>query len=194
MSFADSLKNFWDWLRSDQILSGAAGTLISAGVIWVLSLMWAKVNSTPLKLFWFRRKMRLEVNRLEISSAVLLTVVIVLVQSQFVAAFLVALLLTYVGFRIEWMSEPTTEDPKIVVHSATYEWSLPLNYGLKQLDVSRKVRELVTRGTRKFVVSPACFGLPDPAPNIPKVLKIHYSIDGKEYDQNIADGLLMVFK
>lgn len=77
----------------------------------------------------------------------------------------------------------------IVIHSATFEWFPVIHSGSpKQLEVTAKVRELVSDGTFTMTAKLATFGMPDPAPSRPKKLFLHYTILGVEKELKVDEG------
>lgn len=71
---------------------------------------------------------------------------------------------------------------RIIVLSATYEWPAG------QVDVTAKVKEMVSNAIFTLVVAPSTFGIPDPAYGIVKTLKVHCKIDGEEREFIKKDG------
>jgi len=64
------------------------------------------------------------------------------------------------------------------------------SYGVqgKTVDVTNKIKDLVSQGTYEGPVSPGFLGVEDPAYGIGKVLKIHCRIYGKEKELSFFDG------
>jgi DNA-binding transcriptional regulator GbsR (MarR family) len=64
------------------------------------------------------------------------------------------------------------------------------NYGItgKFVDVTSKIKELVANKIFDGPVSPSFLGVEDPAFGMPKILKIHCRIHGKETELSFADG------
>lgn len=71
---------------------------------------------------------------------------------------------------------------KIIVLAAKYTW----NGG--NVDVTSKVRQLISEGIDTIIVDPSVFGIRDPAPRIQKTLKINFKINGKEKELIHIDG------
>lgn len=70
----------------------------------------------------------------------------------------------------------------IIIYSATYLW----NNG--QVDVTGRIKDLVSKGTLHGVVDPATFGIEDPIKGTQKTLKLHYRINGQEKELSKVDG------
>lgn len=70
----------------------------------------------------------------------------------------------------------------INILSAMYEWPTD------QVDVTPKIKELISKGIFTLVVDPSTFGIQDPAHGVVKTLKIHCKIDGKEREFIKKDG------
>lgn len=79
-------------------------------------------------------------------------------------------------------ASPIVFSQSINILSATYLW----NGG--QIDVTSKIKELVSKGIYTIMVDPSTFGIPDPAHRILKTLKIHCKINDKEKEFSHFDG------
>jgi hypothetical protein len=70
----------------------------------------------------------------------------------------------------------------IRIYSAVYKWANG------QIDVTHKVKELVSKGIYQGTVDPVTFGISDPAYGKRKNLKIHCRIHGQEKELSFFDG------
>lgn len=70
----------------------------------------------------------------------------------------------------------------IIIYSATYLW----NNG--QVDITGRIKDLVSKGILHGVVDPGVFGIDDPIYGTPKTLKLHYRINGQEKELSKVDG------
>lgn len=70
----------------------------------------------------------------------------------------------------------------IIIYSATYLW----NNG--QVDVTGRIKDLVSKGTLHGVVDPGTFGIDDPIHGTQKTLKLHYRKNGQEKELSKVDG------
>jgi hypothetical protein len=77
---------------------------------------------------------------------------------------------------------PIIISKSITIISATYEWPGG------QTEVTKVIKELVSKGVTTLIVDPSTFGIADPAGGVGKTLKIHCKIDGKEREFNKKDG------
>lgn len=86
-------------------------------------------------------------------------------------------------FRIQNEDIPSTAiTSNIEILSATYVWDDG------QVDVTNKIKELVSKGISTIIVDPSTFGIIDPAHKKLKTLKIHSKINGNEKEFNPKDG------
>lgn len=82
---------------------------------------------------------------------------------------------------LQTSTQTTTQG--IIIYSATYLWENG------QVDITSKIKELVSQGTYQGIVDSSTFGIPDPIYGTVKTLKIHYRIHGQEKDLSARDGL-----
>jgi len=76
----------------------------------------------------------------------------------------------------------TAINPKILILSATYEWPGG------QEDVTKQIKELVSKDINTIIVDPSTFGIKDPSWGVVKSLKIHCKINGQEREFKKIDG------
>lgn len=70
----------------------------------------------------------------------------------------------------------------VLIRSATYEWSQG------QVDVTKRIKEFVSKDIFTIMVDPSTFGIKDPAWGIPKTLYIHCKINGEPREFIKKDG------
>lgn len=166
MSLTENSRPVWKRLSVTNILNTAIGGFLTWLIITCSTWIYSQFQRIPFKELWLNRIESIGISPLKLSIILVIIPVLGIMIYQ------------------KWARRRYIQGISIL--SATYRWNSYLDP--EQLDITEKVRRLVSKGNTTMVVDPATFGISDPAPNHRKELHLHYKINGEEKVLIKVDG------